>query len=83
MTVLFFEQSFKPKDGERCPGCDRAVSLALVEPHPTRNGLEIHTFNCVKCGPVRARMVGHASGTLHRADDPPIAAQPDTPQGRP
>ena len=39
------------------PVCRRATTLAVIEPHPTRAGLEIYTFNCDKCGPTKSKVV--------------------------
>lgn len=62
MTMLFTEKGFRPGTSNWCPACYRALNLALVEPHPTRNGMEIQTFNCENCGPVKARIVALPSG---------------------
>ena len=53
MTTLFSTAITR----DQCPVCDGMARLALVEPHPSRIGLEIHTFTCQTCGPVRARIV--------------------------
>ena len=45
------------KTRDLCPVCDGMTRLALVEPHPSRIGMEIHTFTCPTCGPVKAKIV--------------------------
>jgi hypothetical protein len=42
---------------ETCPRCGKPVSLAIVEPHPTRTDIALHSYECVDCGPVRTRAV--------------------------
>jgi rRNA maturation protein Nop10 len=42
---------------ETCPRCGKLVSLAIVELHPTRTDLALHSFECSECGPVRTRAV--------------------------
>jgi hypothetical protein len=50
---------------ETCPRCGKPVSLAIVELHPTRTDLALHSFECIECGSVRTRAVPL------RADKPP------------
>lgn len=41
---------------EICPVCHKpSVRLATIEPHPTRDDIALHNFNCLDCGPVRTR----------------------------
>jgi hypothetical protein len=40
-----------------CPVCRRATTLAVIEPHPARTGLEIYTFNCDVCGRTTSKVV--------------------------
>jgi hypothetical protein len=40
-----------------CPVCRRARTLALIEPHLTRTGTEIYTFNCDLCGHTTSKVV--------------------------
>jgi hypothetical protein len=42
---------------DTCPVCRRATILSVIEPHPTRAGLEIYTFNCDECGPTKSKVV--------------------------
>jgi hypothetical protein len=42
---------------DACPACLRATTLTVIEPHPTRAGLEIHTFNCNQCGPTKCKVI--------------------------
>ena len=36
-----------------CPICGNETTLAVIEPHPTHPGTELHTYQCVDCGPVK------------------------------
>lgn len=49
--------SFTPQVRDLCPVCRGVTKLALVEPHPGRDGLEIHTFRCAECGPTISRII--------------------------
>ena len=40
-----------------CPVCNSRIKLTEVEPHPSRDGLEIHGFSCEFCGPVKSLVV--------------------------
>jgi hypothetical protein len=40
-----------------CAACRRATTLAVIEPHLTRTGLEIYTFNCDVCGSTTSKVV--------------------------
>jgi len=40
-----------------CPACRRATTLAVIEPHLTRTGLEIFTFICDVCGLTTSKVV--------------------------
>jgi len=42
---------------ETCPRCGKPVSLAIVEPHPTRTDTALHFYECTDCGSVRTRAV--------------------------
>ena len=42
---------------ETCPRCSKPVSLAVVEPHPIRTDMALHSFECMDCGPVRTTAV--------------------------
>ena len=35
-----------------CPRCRGRVRLALIEPHPTRDDIAHHIYDCARCGPV-------------------------------
>ena len=45
---------------EPCHICGKQTSLAAIEPHPTHPEMELHTFRCDDCGPVRT--VSHIAG---------------------
>jgi hypothetical protein len=49
--------AFRDSTNDACPACLRATTLSVIEPHPTRAGLEIHTFNCDRCGPLKSRVI--------------------------
>jgi hypothetical protein len=34
---------------ETCPRCGKPVSLAIVEPHPTRTDIALHSYECMDC----------------------------------
>jgi hypothetical protein len=40
-----------------CDVCRRTTTLAVVEPHVTRTGVEIYTFNCDVCGRTTSKVV--------------------------
>ena len=50
---------------EACHICGQQTSLAAIEPHPTHPEMELHTFRCDDCGPVRT--VSQRKGKLPRA----------------
>jgi C4-type Zn-finger protein len=41
----------------QCPICYREITLASIEPHINNSGLEIHTFKCERCGPIKSKIV--------------------------
>lgn len=41
----------------RCPRCGKPVRLATIEPHPTRNDVALHNYECADCGPVRTKII--------------------------
>ena len=43
--------------GDVCGVCRRATTLSVIEPHLTRTGLEIYTFNCDVCGRTTSKVV--------------------------
>jgi hypothetical protein len=42
---------------DMCPVCRRATTLSVIEPHLTRTGLDIYTFNCDLCGHATFKVV--------------------------
>jgi ribosomal protein L37AE/L43A len=40
-----------------CPVCRRATTLSVIEPHLTRTGLDIYTFNCDRCGHTTSKVI--------------------------
>jgi hypothetical protein len=42
---------------ETCPRCRKPVTVATVEPHPSRPAVALHSFECVDCGPVITKSV--------------------------
>jgi len=52
---------------EACPVCGKDITLASTEPHPTHPELELRTYRCADCGPVKTT-------SLRRPDGLPRAA---------
>jgi C4-type Zn-finger protein len=42
-----------------CPICSQTLQLDTSEPHPTREGVDILTYRCEQCGPVKSDLVVH------------------------
>ena len=40
-----------------CPMCHTAITVATIEPHPTRTDIVHHNFECVNCGPVGTTII--------------------------
>ena len=57
MHAPFYDRRFSPISVDACPMCGEKTTLALVEPHPTQERQEIHTYRCKKCGPAKSRIV--------------------------
>jgi len=55
--MAFQDVKYILKARDHCPVCDGIITLALIEPHASRSGLEVHTFKCEKCGPIKSRVV--------------------------
>jgi hypothetical protein len=47
---------------EICPKCRKAVKLAVIDLHPTNPDLAVHNFECIDCGPVRAKIISLKPG---------------------
>jgi hypothetical protein len=56
MTMLFQDLPFMTKTTDLCPSCEGMTRIALVEPHPSLAGLEMHTFACPTCGLARVKI---------------------------
>ena len=54
-----------------CPICGNETSLAVIEPHPSHPGTELHTYRCVDCGPVKTTSVLRSTAA---ADHPKMVA---------
>ena len=63
---------------EACLICGKQTSLAAIEPHPTHPEIELHTFRCDDCGPVRT--VSHIAGgnCTERHSDLPLRSRSRT-----
>ena len=63
---------------EPCHICGKQTSLAAIEPHPTHPEVELHTFRCDDCGPVRT--VSHIAGgnCTERHSDLPLRSRSRT-----
>jgi hypothetical protein len=46
---------FYPNDP--CPRCHKPTIQAIIERHPTRNDLAVHSFHCADCGPVKSKLI--------------------------
>ena len=53
-----------PNIGPPCPFCGRPTSIATIQTHPTLPEIDLRTFRCEVCGPVRTVA---ARGKLPRA----------------
>ena len=42
-----------PNIGPPCPFCGRPTSIAKIETHPALPEIDLRTFCCEACGPVR------------------------------
>jgi hypothetical protein len=42
-----------------CPICLQALQIHTSEPHPIRDGVDILTYRCEKCGPIKSRLFVH------------------------
>jgi uncharacterized Zn finger protein len=47
-----------------CPICGKEIALAVIEPHPTHSELDLHTYRCVDCGPVKTTSCHRRDGKL-------------------
>jgi hypothetical protein len=52
---------------EAFPICGKAITVAVVEPHPTHPETELHTYRCEDCGPVKTTSVRLRASRLPRA----------------
>jgi uncharacterized Zn finger protein len=59
--MFFQDLTFWGKTRGVCPACDAETVLAMIVRHPVRGGLELHTFDCDKCGPIKPRIVSMPS----------------------
>jgi uncharacterized Zn finger protein len=50
-----------------CPACGKETTLAVIEPHPIHPEMELHTYRCVDCGPVKTTSVRVRARRLPRA----------------
>jgi hypothetical protein len=56
MTMPSQNLPFMTKTTDLCPSCEGMTRIALVEPHPSLAGLEMHTFACPTCGLARIKI---------------------------
>ena len=69
MHTPFYDQRFSAIGMDGCAVCGGRITLAQIEPHPTLDGREIHSYTCKKCGPVKTKIV---VGLYD--DEPPLLA---------
>jgi uncharacterized Zn finger protein len=50
-----------------CPICGKDTTLATIEHHPTHPERELHTYQCIDCGPVRTKSHPQRDRILTRA----------------
>ena len=46
-----------PTHGPACAECGGPVRLTGIEPHPTKIGIDLRTFQCLACDHVQAAIV--------------------------
>jgi hypothetical protein len=42
---------------DTCPKCRKLMTLAAIEPHPTRRDLAVHKFHCASCGASKTKIL--------------------------
>jgi hypothetical protein len=42
---------------DTCPRCQKPIALVTIEPHPSRDDLALHNFNCANCGPIKTKII--------------------------
>jgi hypothetical protein len=47
---------------DTCPKCRKPLKLAVIEPHPTRPDLAVHSFDCPHCGAVKTKILLRKQG---------------------
>ena len=52
--------------------CGKPTAIAAVEPHPTHPEIELHTFRCDDCGPVRTVSHIASANCRERHSDVPL-----------
>ena len=50
-----------------CPICGKETTLEPIEPYPDHPEMELHTYRCVDCGPVKTKSRRRRDGILPRA----------------
>jgi len=58
MSITEFDPAqLNPTDGPACAKCGGPVRLTGIEPHPTKAGTDLRTYQCLACDHVQAAMV--------------------------
>jgi C4-type Zn-finger protein len=57
-----------------CPICSQTLQLGTSEPHPTRDGVDILTYRCEECGPIKSKLVVHRIPSQGNGLAPPVCA---------
>jgi uncharacterized Zn finger protein len=50
-----------------CPICGKETTLAVIEVHPAHPEMELRTYRCADCGPVKTTSHRRHDGSLPRA----------------
>ena len=58
MSITEFDPAQpNPTHGPACTKCGGPVRLTGIEPHPTKAGIDLRTFQCLACDHVQAAVV--------------------------
>ena len=49
---------------DTCAKCRKPITLAAIEPHPTRRDLAVHKFQCANCGSTQTKILFRRSSEI-------------------